>query len=171
MIREETPAEQERRDTSTWEKQEDSGLTDQRESLRMGGNIILGESVPPKEESLSAARREEQEPHPAEQSDQPDQANQTELDRRFAALSEGQWKGLQVIFGLILGAAGSFCLFFLGGTITFNSMGLLMAVGVMLVIPSLLQRNLSRSIHLARLVSILSFALLLLAFTLLNRPG
>lgn len=170
MIREETPQEQECRYTSTWEEQEDSGLTDQWESLRMGGNIILEEGAPPKEESPCAAPREEREPEPAEQSDRPDQANQTELDRRFAALSEGQWKALQVVFGLTLGAAGSFCLFFLGGTITFNSLGLLMAVGVMLVIPSLLQRNLSRSIHLARLVSILAFALFLLAFALLNRP-
>ncbi|MEA4970090.1 MAG: hypothetical protein VB051_06085 [Candidatus Pelethousia sp.] len=171
MIREETPQAQERRHTSTWEEQEDAGLTDQWESLRTGGNIIIEEGAPPREESLSATPREGQEADPAEQLDGPDQAGQTDLDRRFAALSEGQWKALQIVFGLILGAAGSFCLFFLGGTITFNSMGLLMAVGVMLVIPSLLQRNLRRSIHLARIVSILSFALLLLAFTLLNRPG
>lgn len=168
MIREETPQAQERRHTSTWEEQEDVGLTDQWESLRTGGNIIIEEGAPPREESLSAPPREGQEADPAKQLDGSDQ---TDLDRRFAALSEGQWKALQIVFGLILGAAGSFCLFFLGGTITFNSMGLLMAVGVMLVIPSLLQRNLRRSIHLARIVSILSFALSLLAFTLLNRPG
>ncbi len=162
MIREETPQKPERRYPSTWEEQKDSGLPDQWESLHTGGNIIIEEGAPSKAESLSEATREEQEPN---------QANQTELDRRFAALSNAQWKALQIAFGLILGAGGSFCLFFLGGTITFSSMGLLMAVGVMLVIPSLIQRNLSRSIHLARLVSILSFALLLLAFTLLNRPG
>ena len=118
----------------------------------------------PAVEAPPATLQEEQ------KAEKPEQTYQTDLDRLLSALSDTQWKALQIAFGIILGAAGGFCLFFLGGTTTFGSMGLLMAVGVMLVIPNLMQRSLSRSIHLARLVSILSFALLLLAFFIFQRP-
>lgn len=113
-------------------------------------------------ESLNPMQ-EEQRPagSPPEGSEEPAKST---LDLWALALTPGQWKALQLGGGAALGLLGGISLFYLGGTETFGSMGLLVAIGIMLLLPGALQRNLSRSIHLCRIVSVLVFTLVLLAF-------
>lgn len=94
---------------------------------------------------------------------------QTTLDLWLAALTGGQWKALLIGGGAALGLMGGFCLLYLDNTATFGSMGLLAAIAIMLLLPGALQRNLSRSIHLGRIVSVVAFALTLLVFFLRSR--
>lgn len=104
-------------------------------------------------------------PPPQEPDPKQEQA-QTALDLWVAALTHSQWKALQIGGGTVLGLAGGVSLFYLDGTATFGSMGLLVAIAIMLLLPGALQRNLSRSIQLGRIVSIVAFALTLLVFFL-----
>lgn len=94
----------------------------------------------------------------------------TDLDQRMAALTEGQWKALQLGAGAAVGICGGLCLFYLGATETFGSMSLLLALGLMLLLPSFLQRSLRRSIHLGRMASMVAFALVFLAYSIWNWP-
>ncbi|MEA5060126.1 hypothetical protein SDC9_198272 [bioreactor metagenome] len=97
--------------------------------------------------------------------------NGGELDHWASALTEGQWKAWQIGVGMALGAAGGLCLFYLGGTQTFGSVGFLLAIAILLLVPNILQRSLSRSIHMGRITSILSFTLALLVYFLINLPA
>lgn len=94
----------------------------------------------------------------------------TDLDRKAAALTEGQWKALQLGGGAALGICGGLCLFYLGATETFGSISLLLALGLLLLLPSYLQRSLRRSIHLGRMASMAAFALFFLAYAAWNWP-
>ena len=93
------------------------------------------------------------------------------LDRLAAGLSPEKWKLWQTIAGAVLGIAGGLCLFYLGGTETFGSMGLVLAVVILLLIPNILQRNIARSLTRARMVSIIAFAAVLLVHLLLFSLG
>ncbi len=95
---------------------------------------------------------------------------QTNPDPWAARLTEKQWRALEIAGGIVLGVAGALCLFYLGGTETFGSVGLLAAIAIMLLLPNVLHTSLGRDLRLGRLVSIAAFALVLLVYFLLNWP-
>lgn len=108
---------------------------------------------------------------PDPQQDELENEYLSSLDRLAAGLSPEKWKLWQTIAGAVLGIAGGLCLFYLGGTETFGSMGLVLAVVILLLIPNILQRNIARSLTRARMVSIIAFAAVLLVHLLLFSLG
>ncbi len=108
---------------------------------------------------------------PDAQRDELDDEYLSSLDRLVAGLSPEKWKLWQTIVGAVLGIAGGLCLFYLGGTETFGSIGLVLAVVVLVLIPNIFQRNIARSFTRGRMVSIIAFAAVLLLHLALYFPG
>jgi len=92
------------------------------------------------------------------------------LELWASARSEKQWKKLQIIGGIVLGIAGGLSLFYLGASDSSSSVGLIVTIVLMMVLPNLLQRNLSRSINLGRNVAIGAFGFVLLVYFLMHWP-
>lgn len=92
----------------------------------------------------------------------PEDAFKNTLDEKLARLPEKLWLKCQLLGGILLGLAGGLCLFHLGGTETFGSVGLVLAVLILLLFPNILQRNLTRSIQKGRTASVITFAAFLL---------
>lgn len=115
--------------------------------------------------------QEQEQRLPAAQQDELDNEYLSSLDRLVSNLSPEKWKLWQTIVGVVLGVAGGLCLFYLGGTETFGSFGLVLAVVILLLIPNILQRNIARSFTRGRMVSIIAFAAVLLLHLALYFPG
>ena len=115
--------------------------------------------------------QEQEQQRPESQQDELENEYLSNLDRLAAGLSPEKWKLWQTIAGAVLGIAGGLCLLYLGGTETFGSMGLVLAVVILLLIPNILQRNIVRSLTRARMVSIIAFAAVLLVHLLLFSLG
>lgn len=118
---------------------------------------------------MDAQEQNRQLPDP--QQDELENEYLSSLDRLAAGLSPEKWMLWQTIIGVVLGIAGGLCLFYLGGTETFGSVGLVFAVVILLLIPNILQRNIARSLTRARMVSIIAFAAVLLVHLLLFSLG
>lgn len=115
--------------------------------------------------------QEQEQRLPDAQQDELDNEYLSSLDRLVSNLSPEKWKLWQTIVGVVLGIAGGLCLFYLGGTETFGSFGLVLAVVILLLIPNILQRNIARSFTRGRMVSIIAFAAVLLLHLALYFPG
>lgn len=115
--------------------------------------------------------QEQEQRLPDPQQDELDNEYLSSLDRLVSNLSPEKWKLWQTIVGVVLGIAGGLCLFYLGGTETFGSFGLVLAVVILLLIPNILQRNIARSFTRGRMVSIIAFAAVLLLHLALYFPG
>ena len=79
---------------------------------------------------MDAQEQNRQLPDP--QQDELENEYLSSLDRLAAGLSPEKWKLWQTMVGVVLGIAGGLCLFYLGGTETFGSMGLVLAVVILL---------------------------------------
>lgn len=115
--------------------------------------------------------QEQEQRLPDAQQDELDNEYLSSLDRLVSNLSPKKWKLWQTIVGVVLGIAGGLCLFYLGGTETFGSFGLVLAVVILLLIPNILQRNIARSFTRGRMASIIAFAAVLLLHLALYFPG
>lgn len=102
-----------------------------------------------------------QQPEPPGQTP-PEDTFKSALDEKLARLPEKLWLKWQLAGGVLIGLAGGLCLFYLGGTETFGSIGLVLAVLILLLFPNILQKNLSRSIQKGRTASVITFAAFLL---------
>ncbi len=80
--------------------------------------------------------QEQNRQRPEPQQDELENEYLSSLDRLLAGLSPEKWKLWQTIAGAVLGIAGGLCLFYLGGTETFGSVGLVLAVVILLLIPN-----------------------------------
>ena len=115
--------------------------------------------------------QEQEQQRPESQQDELENEYLSSPDRLAAGLSPEKWKLWQTMVGVVLGIAGGLCLFYLGGTETFGSVGLVFAVVILLLIPNILQRNIARSFTRGRMASIIAFTAVLLVHLLLFSLG
>ncbi len=115
--------------------------------------------------------QEQEQQRPESQQDELENEYLSSLDRLVSNLSPEKWKLWQTMVGVVLGIAGGLCLFYLGGTETFGSFGLVLAVVILLLIPNILQRNIARSFTRGRMASIIAFTAVLLVHLLLFSLG
>ncbi|HPY37433.1 MAG TPA: hypothetical protein PLH38_06330 [Clostridia bacterium] len=97
--------------------------------------------------------------------------NLTPFAKRIAALSEKNWRLVQVIGGTGLGLFCALCIFVLGNTETFGSISLIIAAVAALFAPNYFEKNAGRKIPVLRKALLISLSACLVVAIILNFTG
>ncbi len=122
----------------------------------------LSDGSKKKEQSQEGSLAPE-EPTAAEPEPEPEP---TAFQKRVAAISDKNWKRIQIISGSILGIISGYCISFLSETETFSNYGLIIAAVLALILPNFVEKRADRKMVAMRISIIISLVVFMVFYLL-----